>query len=397
VIKIAKTSSTGIARIGGIRWQISAILVDHSMIVPCNEGDTSMKISDYVTLGRSGLKVSPLCLGTMTFGEDWGWGSSESTAHEIFDAYIEKGGNFIDTADGYTNGKSEELNGKFIKSSKMRDKLIVATKFTFNAEPGNPNAGGNGRKNIYRALEGSLKRLDTDYIDLYWLHTWDMVTPAEEVLLTLNDLVREGKIRYFGLSDVPAWYLAKMQTLAEVHSLHRISALQLEYSLIERNIEREHIPAAQEFGLGICPWSPLASGLLTGKYKRDFNGGDSKDRLSVVKDKGHAGFDKLFKERNWKVVDAVTEVAKTIGKTPAQVALNWVVTRPGVTSTIIGATKMNQLNDNFASIEFELPAEALEKLDQASGLDASAHPYSFFTEGMQAMVNGGTKVRAWAR
>ncbi|HEY9716076.1 MAG TPA: aldo/keto reductase, partial [Trichormus sp.] len=248
-----------------------------------------MKISDYVTLGRSGLTVSPLCLGTMTFGEDWGWGSSEETARKIFDAYVEQGGNFLDTADGYTNGSSEQLVGKFVNDSKSRDKLIIATKFTFNAQPGNPNAGGNGRKNIYRALEGSLKRLGTDYIDLYWLHTWDTVTPAEEVLLTFNDLVKEGKIRYFGLSDVPAWYLAKMQTLAEAHSLHRISALQLEYSLVERNIEREHIPASQEFGLGICPWSPLASGLLTGKYKRDANG-DSKGRLALV-DKKHPGFE----------------------------------------------------------------------------------------------------------
>lgn len=355
-----------------------------------------MKISDYVTLGRSGLKVSPLCLGTMTFGEDWGWGSSETAAREIFDAYLEKGGNFLDTADGYTNGKSEELLGKFVKSAKVRDKVVVATKFTFNAEPGNPNAGGNGRKNIYRALEGSLKRLDTDYIDFYWLHTWDTVTPVEEVLLTLNDLVREGKIRYFGLSDVPAWYLAKMQTLAEVHSLHRVSALQLEYSLVERTIEREHIPAAKELGMGICPWSPLASGLLTGKYKRDFNG-EAQGRLSVMKDKGHPGFDKLFSERNWKIVDAVMEAAKLTGKTPAQVALNWVVSRSGITSTIIGATKLNQLNDNFAAIDFDLPPEALEKLDQASRLDATAHPYIFFTEGMQAMVNGGVKVSAWAR
>ncbi|MGH7784232.1 MAG: aldo/keto reductase, partial [Candidatus Binatia bacterium] len=333
-----------------------------------------MKLSDYVTLGRSGLKVSPLCLGTMTFGEDWGWGSSEETARQIFNAYIDRGGNFLDTADGYTNGKSEELVGKFIKERKLRDTAVLATKFTFNAQKGNPNAGGNGRKNIYRALEGSLQRLGTDYIDLYWLHTWDKVTPVEEVLLTLNDLVREGKIRYFGLSDVPAWYLAKMQTIADLSSMHRISALQLEYSLIERNIEREHIPSAQEFGLGICPWSPLASGLLTGKYKRDFDG-ETAGRLAVVKDSGHPGFAKLFNERNWRIVDTLVEVAKTVDKTPAQVALNWVVTRPGITSTIIGATKLQQLNDNFAAIEFELPAESIAKLEESSRLDATVHPY----------------------
>jgi aryl-alcohol dehydrogenase-like predicted oxidoreductase len=360
-----------------------------------------MKLADYVTLGRSGLKVSPLCLGTMTFGEDWGWGSSEDAARQIFDTYIEQGGNFIDTADGYTNGTSEELCGKFIKERGLRDSVVLATKFTFNAQKGNPNAGGNGRKNIYRALEGSLKRLGTDYVDFYWLHTWDKVTPVEEVLLTLVDLVREGKIRYFGLSDVPAWYLTKMQTIAECNSLHRMSALQLEYSLAERCIEREHIPAAQELGLGICPWSPLASGLLTGKYKRDTDGvkvnGEKEGRLAIQKGSGHPGFAKLFTERNWNIVDVLLEVAKTIGKSPAQVALNWVVNRPGVTSTIIGATKLAQLRDNFAAIEFQIPDEALAKLDECSALDITAHPYLFFTPAMQAMVHGQVPVRAWIR
>ena len=361
-----------------------------------------MSISNYVTLGRSGLKVSPLCLGTMTFGEDWGWGSSEETARQIFNSYIEQGGNFIDTADGYTNGTSEMLVGKFVKERKLRDQAVLATKFTFNAQKGNPNAGGNGRKNIYRALEGSLKRLDTDYIDFYWLHTWDKVTPVEEVLLTLVDLVREGKIRYFGLSDVPAWYLAKMQTIADIKSLHRLSALQLEYSLAERCIEREHIPAAQELGLGVCPWSPLASGLLTGKYKRDgvevqTPDGQKEGRLAIQKGSGHPGFTKLFTERNWGIVNVLLEVANSLEKSPAQVALNWVVQRPGVTSTIIGATKLAQLKDNFAAIDFEIPAEALLKLDECSALDATEHPYLFFTEGMQAMVNGQVSVSAWRR
>jgi aryl-alcohol dehydrogenase-like predicted oxidoreductase len=331
----------------------------------------------------------------MTFGEEWGWGSSEDTARQIFNAYVEKGGNFIDTADGYTNGSSEKLVGKFIKEKNLRDSAVLATKFTFNAQPGNPNAGGNGRKNIYRALEGSLKRLETDYVDLYWLHTWDKVTPVEEVLLTLNDLVKEGKIRYFGLSDVPAWYLAKMQTIAEAHSLHKLSALQLEYSLVERTIEREHIPAAQEFGLAITPWSPLASGLLSGKYKRDFNG-EAQGRLSVIKDAGHPAFNKLFTERNWKIVDAVNEAAKETGKTAAQVALNWCATRPGITSTIIGATKLNQLSDNFAALEFTIPEKTLAKLEEASALDSNAHPYLFFTPAMQDMVHGGVSVRAWS-
>jgi len=211
-----------------------------------------MNLNDYITLGRSGLKVSPLCLGTMSFGTEWAWGNDEATSKTIFDHYLDAGGNFFDTADVYTNGRSEEFVGKFIRERKARDRAVLATKFTFNAEPGNPNAGGNGRKNIYRALEGSLKRLGTDYVDLYWMHAWDLVTPVEEVVDTLHDLVQAGKIRYAGFSDVPAWYAARAQTLAEKEGKHRLIALQLEYSLVERNIEREHVGAAQALGMGIC-------------------------------------------------------------------------------------------------------------------------------------------------
>src|SRR4051794_39168088 len=175
--------------------------------------EVTMKLTDYVTLGRSGLRVSPLCLGTMTFGTEWGWGSDEKTAAAILDRYFEAGGNFLDTADGYTGGRSETMLGGFIAERRARDRVVLATKFTFNAEPGNPNAGGNGRKNVYRALEGSLRRLRTDWIDLYWLHAWDTVTPVEEVVATLDDLVRAGKIRHYGFSDVPAWYAAKAHTM----------------------------------------------------------------------------------------------------------------------------------------------------------------------------------------
>src|SRR4029079_11327198 len=244
----------------------------------------SRNVTDFVTLGRSGLRVSPLCLGTMTFGTEWGWGSEEQTARAVFDRYVDAGGNFIDTADGYTEAHSEELLGKFISERGLRDRVVLATKFTFNAESGNPNAGGNGRKNIYRALHGSLRRLKTDYIDLYWLHAWDTVTPVEEVISTLSDLVREGKIRHYGFSDTPAWYVARAQTLAEKEGKERLIALQLESSLVERNIEREPIPAAQELGLGICPWSPLASGFLSGKYQRQGNDGSGDRRLAKAED-----------------------------------------------------------------------------------------------------------------
>jgi aryl-alcohol dehydrogenase-like predicted oxidoreductase len=351
-----------------------------------------MSLSYYNTLGRSGLKVSPLCLGTMTFGEDWGWGSSEDTARQIFQAYIKAGGNFIDTADGYTNGSSETLVGKFIQAEKLRDSVVLATKYTFCGQPGNPNAGGNGVKNMHRALNGSLKRLNTDYIDLYWMHAWDRVTPAEEVLQAMNDLIRAGKILYFGLSDVPSWYAAKMHTLAQAHGLHAPVAMQLEYSLVERSIEYEFVDMVNECGMGICPWSPLGSGLLSGKYKKEDLGKDG--RLATIQNSLNDSNAKLFTDRNWKIVDMLNEVSKVEGKKPAQVALNWVATQPGITSTIIGATKLPQLEDNLASLDFSLSKESLAKLNDVS-VPTAIHPYVFFGEQMQSMINGGAQIRGW--
>jgi aryl-alcohol dehydrogenase-like predicted oxidoreductase len=355
-----------------------------------------MKLNEYVTLGQSGLRVSPLCLGTMTFGTEWGWGADETASRAIFDRYLERGGNFVDTADAYTNGKSEEMVGKFIKEAKARDRVALATKFTFNAQPGNPNAGGNGRKNMYRAIEGSLRRLQTDYIDLYWMHIWDMVTPVEEVLSSFDTLVRTGKIRYIGFSDVPAWYVARAQTLAEQLGRERIIALQLEYSLVERNIEREHIPVAQELGIAVCPWSPLAGGILSGKYKGEGKSGSPQGRLDVQKAAGTALFDR-FTERNWKIVDVLVDVAKQMGRPPAEVALNWVATQPGVTSTIIGATNVNQLDSNLSSLDFAIPAELRARLDKAGALESFAQPYVCFSPPIQARVTGGTVIRPWSR
>src|SRR5580693_3262210 len=337
-----------------------------------------MSLNHYVTLGRSGLRVSPLCLGAMTFGTEWGFGVDENASRAIFDRYIELGGNFVDTADGYTAGKSEDLTGKFIADRQLRDRVVLATKFTFNTDPGNPNAGGNGRKNIYRALEGSLRRLKTDFIDLYYLHSWDLITPVEEVVSTLTDLVREGKIRYYGLSDTPAWYVARAQTLAENEGFERIATLQLEYSLAERNIEREHIPAAQELGIGLCPWSPLAGGLLTGKYKREGSTGKGEGRLTMP----NPIFNK-FTEHNWRVHDVLIDVAKKIGRSPAQVAINWLVSQPGVTSVILGATKTAQLADNLGSLDFSIPVDLRKRLGEV-GKPEAVHPYNFYTPGIQS-------------
>jgi aryl-alcohol dehydrogenase-like predicted oxidoreductase len=355
-------------------------------------GAILIRITDYVTLGRSGLKVSPICLGTMTFG-NYRWGSQDDEARRIFQSYIEAGGNFIDTADGYALGKSEELTGSYIREMDLRDRVVLATKFTFNTSEGNPNAGGNGRKNIYRALEGSLRRLQTDYVDLYWMHAWDMVTPFEEVVNTLSDLVREGKIRYYGFSDVPAWYAARAVTFAEYNSRERPIAFQLEYSLVERTIEREHVPAAFELGMAVCPWSPLASGFLAGKYKRESGPTEKDSRLEVLKEGKNPVFHK-FSERNWKILEVLQSAAARLGRPEAQLALNWVVTQPGITSTIIGARRPQQLADNLAALEFELPQDVRKELDDTSKLD-QVHPYMFFQPFTQERINGGVTVRRW--
>jgi aryl-alcohol dehydrogenase-like predicted oxidoreductase len=355
-----------------------------------------MKLNDFVTLGRSGLRVSPLCLGTLTFGTDWGIGVDEAASRQLFHAYLDAGGNSIDTADNYNNGATEPMVGKFIADAKARDHVVLATKFSFNAQFGNPNAGGNGRKNIFRSLETSLRRLQTDYIDLYWLHVWDRMTPAEEVLATFDALVKSGKVRYIALSDVPAWYMTQMQTLAELQGRERVIALQLEYSLLERTAEREHIPAAQEMGIGFCPWSPLAAGKLTGKYARGKAASEPQSRLDIQKSSGTLLLDRS-RDSDWNVVETLLEVSHALGRPPAEVALNWVATQPGVTSTIIGATKLSQLQSNLRALEFTIPADLRARLDAASALDPLAQPYVFFAETLQNRIRGGVSIRPWSR
>ncbi len=351
-----------------------------------------MKLSDVRTLGCSGLVVSPLCLGTMTFGNPR-WGSADDTvSKQVFDAYLEAGGNFIDTADVYAKGRSEELVGEYIADGKLRDKLVLATKFTFSADPGNPNAGGNGRKNMHRALEGSLRRLRTDYVDLYWLHAWDQVTPVEEVLQSMGDLVRAGKIRYFALSDVPAWYATQMATLAAVRGIPGPIALQLPYSLAERSIEREHVPMALQFGLGIAPWGALAAGLLSGKYVREADG-------TVKSGGGRLDLNlpsfQMFTEKNWRVLDVLRGIAAEAGKPLSQMALAWVLSRRGITSPILGASKLEQLHDQLAALNLQLSADELTRLEEGTALEGGAMD-RFFTAAMRPAVFGGTTVRGWA-
>ena len=341
-----------------------------------------MPLDHYVTLGRSGLRVSPLCLGAMTFGEDLGWGSSVEESQRIMDRFIERGGNFIDTANFYTKSHSEKIIGDHIgRHPAPRDRLVLATKFSGNLYPGDPNGGGSGRKSIVAACEGSLRRLQTDYIDLYWLHNWDVHTPIEETMAALDDLVRAGKVRYLGVSDTPAWKIAEANVLARFRGWSSFIGLQIEYSLLERSVEQELVPMALELGLGITPWSPLKSGLLSGKYTRA-NAGQLKSSRGFV--------DSLLGEQVYTIIDELTAIAKARDTTVARVALAWVQAQPGVTSTIVGARRLEQLEDNLAAIDVQLGAEELGRLA------ALTQPKLGFPQSMQPMFpsihNGGTTV-----
>lgn len=356
-----------------------------------------MSLTDFRTLGRSGLVVSPLALGTMTFGPG-AWNADEQTARALFDTYRSAGGNFIDTADIYSGGASEQLVGKFIKDARARDEIVLATKFAFNgsASPlsaqqaggGNPNAGGAGAKNIHRAIDASLTRLGTDYVDLYWMHIWDGVTPVEEILQTLGDLVRAGKIRYFGFSDMPAWLAMKAATIASERRIPGPIAMQLEYSLVARDIETEHVAVAREGGMGIMPWSPLAGGFLSGKYNREDT--SKTGRLSGANPFG----DSKFADRNWNILDALKAVAAELDRSPAQVALAWVIARPGITSTLIGATRQDQLASNIAATEIALSNEQMRRLDDASK-PAPTFSASLVTRQIRRMIFGGRDVIGW--
>ena len=316
-----------------------------------------MPLDHYVTLGRSGLRVSPLCLGAMTFGQDLGWGSSVKESEAILDRYVELGGNFIDTANLYTKGHSEKIIGDHIgRDRTKRDRLVIATKFSANLYPGDPNGGGSGRKSIIAACEQSLRRLQTDYIDLYWLHNWDRHTPIEETMATLADLVRAGKVRYVGVSDTPAWKVAEAQLLAQFRGWTPFIGLQIEYSLLERTVEGELIPMAQELGLGVTPWSPLKSGILSGKYTRA--------NAATIQPDGRVWAAGALDDRAYGVVDELERIARELDTTVARVALAWVQGRPGVTSTILGARSLAQLEDNVKALEVRLSAEQVAALDQ---------------------------------
>ncbi len=317
-----------------------------------------MALDHYVTLGRSGLRVSPMCLGTMTFGEVLGWGSSEADSKAIIDRYLERGGNFIDTANVYTLGHAEVIVGNHLAHTKKRDRVVVATKFYSNMFPGDPNGGGAGAKSLIAACHESLRRLKTDYIDLYWMHAWDRHTPIEETLRALDDLVRAGKVRYIGFSDTPAWKLAQAQTTTHFRGWAPLVALQIEYSLLERTVEGELVPAAHELGLGITPWSPLKGGVLTGKYTRANAGTVKSDRGVTV--------NANLTDKAYNLIDALVAIGKELATTPASVALAWLLGRPGVTSPIFGARSLEHLEANLSALTVALTPSQRARLDELS-------------------------------
>jgi aryl-alcohol dehydrogenase-like predicted oxidoreductase len=336
----------------------------------------------YRLLGRSGLRVSEVSLGAMTFGEDWGWGTAKDEARKIYEAYREAGGNFVDTANVYTNGTSEDFVGEFIRDH--RQSVVLATKYT-NAMPGNdPNAAGNHRKSMVQALEASLRRLKTDYIDLYWLHIWDQMTPVEEIMRAFDDLVSQGKVLYIGVSDAPAWWIAQANTLADLRGWTQFVGLQIEYSLIERSVERELIPMAKAFKLGLVAWSPLAGGLLSGKYHSG-GAGDGRYSSEMAKAFQRTG------EPIDRIVAAVKKVGQEVSRSPAQVALAWLRYRDIPVMPIVGARRLSQLEDNLASLELELTPGQVSWLDQASAIEMG-FPHDFYeNEMVRTIAYGGLR------
>jgi aryl-alcohol dehydrogenase-like predicted oxidoreductase len=330
---------------------------------------------NYKLLGRSGLKVSELCLGTMGFGTEAGWGADKDTSFAIMDAYAEAGGNFLDTANIYKLGTSEKIIGEYL-SKHDRDYFVLATKYSLKDNLTNPNASGNSRKNMMRSVEESLKRLKTDFIDLFYLHIWDDLTPIDEVLRGMDDLVRQGKINYVAISDTPAWVIAKGNTLAELMGWSQMVALQVEYSLIARTPERELIPMAKHFGMTVTPWAPLGGGVLTGKYQRGEQG--------RIKPESKRRDDKAVE-----ITKVVMAVADELGVSPGNVALRWTMQQGFHCIPIVGATKLDQLKDNLKTVDVTLSDDQLKRLNDASAIELGFPGDFFREEGVRSNTFGG--------
>jgi aryl-alcohol dehydrogenase-like predicted oxidoreductase len=354
----------------------------------------TQQLDHFRLLGRSGLRLSPLSLGTMTFGVGQGWGSDDSQAAQIFNHYVECGGNSIDTANFYGNGGSEQVLSKLIQA--RREQLVLATKYSLSMRRGDPNACGNHRKNMVQSVENSLRRLQTDYIDLLYLHMWDGLTPVEEILRAFDDLVRTGKVLYIGLSDTPAWQASRMQAIAELRGWSPLIALQVPYNLTERTVERELLPMALEMGMGVLPWSPLAGGVLSGKYdSQDLDAAapampqlNSRKNINVSTGR--------LSERNLQIAAAVKTIAQEMNRTPSQVALAWTLRHPAVVSPIIGARTVEQLKDNLACLQVGFSDAQLARLDEASRIDMG-FPHTLLTSKAMDSMFGYVTVRAHCR
>lgn len=334
----------------------------------------------YKLVGKSGLRAAELCLGTMTFGEEWGWGANYDESRKIFDAYAEAGGNFIDTANMYTNGQSEKYVGEFIQSD--RANWVLATKYSLNNESRLVNASGNHRKNLMQSLEGSLRRLNVEYIDLLWLHVWDYTTPIEEVMRALDDVVRSGKVLYVGISDAPAWIVSSANTMAYLRGWTPFIGLQIEYSLIERTPERDLLPMAKAFDLAVTPWSPLAGGILTGKYNLPQTAQREQSRLVKTGEQAD--------ERELQIAQTVVNIAKEIGRTPSQVALSWITQQGYNMFPIVGARKLSQIQDTLKYGEATLSSEHMKRLNVVSAI-SMGFPVDFFhSERIQDFAFGGS-------
>ncbi|SEG83359.1 Predicted oxidoreductase [Nonomuraea solani] len=346
-------------------------------------------LDTYRLLGRSGLRVSPLSLGTMTFGTDWGWGSDKDESRRIFDTYVDRGGNFIDTASQYTEGTAETMVGEF--ATGRRERLVLATKYTMARRQGDPNSGGNHRKSMVQSVEASLRRLNTDHLDLLYLHAWDFTTPVEEILRAMDDLVRMGKVLYVGISDTPAWQVARMQAIADLRGWTPLIALQIEYSLVERTVERDLIPMARELGLGVIPWSPLASGVLTGKYSRaDLEGEVSASPAGSRKNVAAANGSLTVRALD--IADVVKRVAAEMDRPPSQVALAWTLLNPGVTAPIVGARTLGQLEDNLGALDVRFTDAQLAALNEVSQVGLG-FPHEFLARPMPRHVMlGGVEI-----
>ncbi|GAB3148408.1 aldo/keto reductase [Amycolatopsis stemonae] len=348
-----------------------------------------LTLDTYRLLGRSGLRVSPLALGTATFGTEWGWGAGRDDARKLFDTYVERGGNFVDTAVTYTDGSAERLLGEFARD--RRESLVLATKYTTLRRPGDPNSGGPHRKSLFSSVEASLRQLGTDYLDLLYLHVWDFTTPVEEILRGLDDLVRQGKVLYVAMSNVPAWEVSRMQAIADLRGWAPLVALQIEYNLANRAAERDLIPMARAMGLGVTPYSPLAGGLLTGKYRRaDLTSANVADGTRKSFNSGIG----LLTERTLGIADVVREVAADLGRTPAQVGLAWTLLNPAVTAPILGARTPAQLEDNLGALEVTFTDAQVARLGEAASIDLGYPHEQLAGAHLRAVTRGDLTIEA---